>query len=176
MLAAAGALACGGARARADSGPPSENDVKAEMLCNIAKFIRWPDGSLRRTQGQIVFAILGEDELAGTLASTLSTRTVNGREIFVRFVRRPQDARGCQIVFIAASEAGRIPEVLEALTGTDALTVADSEGFVAHGGMVDFTRRDDRLHFEIDHGRAERAGLKISAKLLALAHVVDPAP
>ena len=52
------------------------------------------------------------------------------------------------------------------------LTVGDCHGFVAAGGMVDFVTENNRLRFEIAPNRAEQVGLKISAKLLALARVV----
>jgi hypothetical protein len=153
----------------------TEHDVKADMLWKIAKFVDWPEKAFNRS-GQLVFAILGEDELAAVLASSLSTRTVNGKQVFVRFVRRPQDAQGAQILYVSASERERLPDVLKAMDGTSALTVSDLPGFVGQGGMVDFTAEADRIRFEINPGRAQRAGLKISAKLLALAKVVEDGP
>jgi hypothetical protein len=153
-----------------------QNQIKANMLWNIAKFVRWPDGAFDKTRGQLVFTILGEDPLAEALAVTLSTKTINGRPVFVHFARRPQDAAGCQILYIAASEHGRMGEVLRAIDGSWMLTVADTSGFVVRGGMVDFALELDKVRFEINQARAEKAGLKISAKLLALAHVVEVTP
>jgi hypothetical protein len=146
------------------------SDVKAEMLFNIAKFVMWPSSG-----GPMTFTILGEDELAAVLASTLSTKSINGRKVFVRFVRRVSDARGSQILYIASSEASRIPDVLDALRGQPVLTVADVSGFTAQGGMVDFVQESDKVRFEINLGSAERAQLKISARLLALARIVAQA-
>ena len=151
-------------------------EVKAEMLYNIAKFIKWPESSFAKSDGQLVFTILGDDALAEALAANLSTRTVNGRPVFVRMVRRVQDAAGSQIVYIASSESSRMNEVLRAMEGSPSLTVADSTGFVALGGMVDFADANARIRFEINQARAEHAGLKISAKLLMLARVVDNSP
>jgi len=146
------------------------------MLYNIAKFIKWPESSFAKSDGQLVFTILGDDALAEALAANLSTRTVNGRPVFVRMVRRVQDAAGSQIVYIASSESSRMNEVLRAMEGSPSLTVADSTGFVALGGMVDFADANARIRFEINQARAEHAGLKISAKLLMLARVVDNSP
>lgn len=173
-VAALGLWVPGGALAAVDAVDPSE--VKADMLYNIAKFIKWPESSFEKTQGQLVFTILGDDPLAEALAASLSTRTVNGHPVFVRVVRRIQDTAGSQILYIASSEASRLGEVLKATEGSPVLTVADSTGFVGLGGMVDFSGAGDRVRFEINQSRAERAGLKISAKLLALARVVDATP
>ena len=153
------------------------NQVKATMLWNIAKFIKWPDWVFDRTNGEFVFTILGEDSLAEALAANLSTQTLNGRPVFVRVVGRPQDVMGSQMLYVAASARERMPEVLRVLRNTPALTVADHTGFVGEGGMVDFTLdQDQRVRFEIHQGRAEKAGLRLSAKLLALARVVETEP
>lgn len=174
LAAPAAALVATSAWARPPADVPRDpREVKAEMLFNIAKFIKWPESTFAKTDGQLVFTILGEDPLAEELAATLSTKSINGRPVFVRMVRRVQDAEGSQIIYIASSEAHRLNDVLKAVEGYPALTVADSSGFVALGGMVDFSDDDARIRFEINQARAERAGLRISSKLLALAHVVD---
>jgi len=152
------------------------NQVKAEMLWNIAKFIRWPDTAFAKGESDFVFTILGDDSLAEALAASLSTKTLNGRPVFVRLVGRVQDVIGSQILYIAASTQGRFPDVVRELHGAPVLTVANVSGFVENGGMVDFVAVDDKVRFEIHQARAEKAGLKISARLLALARVVESDP
>ena len=152
---------------------PDINTIKADMLCNLAKFVQWPDTMVALNKGQLVVAVLGEDDLAGTIASVLSTRSVNGKPVFVRFARRVQDVRGCQIVYIANPELAHLSDVVEALRGTSTLTLADLEGFASRGGMVNFAGNSPNIRFEICLTRANQAGLKMSSRLLALAHVVE---
>lgn len=165
------ALACAvlpwpSAPARADV-----NQAKANLLHNIAKFVEWP-GFVAGQDTPLVFTILGEDELAAELAGVLSSKSVNGHPVFVRFARRPQDARGSQILYLAASEAERIAMVLAVVDTSAVLTVSDAPGFAAHGGMVGFSAEGDRVRFEVNLAQAERTGLKLSAKLLSLAKLV----
>jgi hypothetical protein len=151
------------------------NQTKANMLWNIAKFVEWP--ALPDDKGTpLVFTILGEDDLAANLAGLLSSRTVNGRPVFVRFARRPQDARGSQILYLAASESERMTVVLAAVDSAAVLTVSDAPGFAEHGGMVGFATDGTRVRFEVNRNQAERSGLKLSAKLLSLARLVNEAP
>ena len=150
------------------------HEIKAGMLFNIAKFVEWP-AKQSRAGSQITFTILGEDDLAGVIAATLISKTINGRDVFVRYVRRVEDVKDSQVLFIASSEEKRIPEVLQALRGHSVLTVADVAGFAASGGMVDFVQEDDKVRFEINLDSAKRARLKISAKLLALTKIVAQA-
>ena len=169
-------LSAPGSAASADPPPESEADLKVEMIYNIAKFIRWPAATFDASGGQIIFAVVGDDSLAAVLVSTLSRRSINGRQVFVRLIRRAQDMAGCHVLFISTSAEHRVAELLVTAQHQALLTVADSHGFVAAGGMVDFIKEDNRLRFEIAPSRAEQAGLKVSAKLLALARVVEPAP
>lgn len=164
-LAAAFALPCSAANA---------NLAKANLLWNIAKFVEWP--SLPADpHAPLVVTILGEDDLAAEIAGVLSSKTVNGRPVFVRFARRPQDAKGSQILYVAASEGVRVADALAEVSATPVLTVSDTPGFALHGGMVGFATAGGRARFEVNLGHAERTGLKLSAKLLALAQIVsDP--
>ena len=152
------------------------NTEKADMVCNMAKFVTWPDAMVTQNRGQLVVAVLGEDDLAVALATVLSSRTVNGKPVFVRFARRVQDVRGSQIVYIAGSELGHASDVIEALRGTPTLTLADIDGFTSRGGMVNFSGIPPNLRFEICRVRAEHEGLHISSRLLAISHVVVALP
>lgn len=153
------------------------NEAKANLLWNIAKFVDWPGFGMNTDKGTpLVFTILGEDELAVELAGVLSSKTVNGHPVFVRFARRPQDAKGSQILYVAASELAHMSDVLAAVDTSAVLTVSDAPGFAAHGGMVGFMSEGERVRFEVNLGQAEKTGLKLSAKLLALARLVSDAP
>jgi hypothetical protein len=179
-LATAAWLACAVTLlAAAPAGVRAEGAIatKSTMIWNIAKFIRWPEAAFAKGNGDFVFTILGQDSLAEALAADMSTRTLATRPVFVRVVGRPQDVLGSQIVYVAASARGRLPEVLRLLHNGPVLTLADSPGFITDGGMVDFTRAaDGRVRFEIHQERAEQAGLRVSAKLLAIARVVESNP
>lgn len=153
------------------------NAAKANLLWNIAKFVDWPGFGVNTDKGTpLVFTILGEDELAVELAGVLSSKTVNGHPVFVRFARRPQDAKGSQILYVAASELAHMTDVLAAVDTSAVLTVSDAPGFAAHGGMVGFMSDGERVRFEVNLGQAEKTGLKLSAKLLALARLVSDTP
>jgi hypothetical protein len=165
------ALACASLVLLAAPARADVNRAKANLLHNIARFVEWP-GLAAGQDTPLVFTIIGEDELAAELAGVLSTKSVNGHPVFVRFARRPQDARGSQILYLAASEAGRLEAVLAAVDTSAVLTVSDAPGFAANGGMVGFSTEGERVRFEVNLARAERTGLKLSAKLLSLARLV----
>jgi len=52
------------------------------------------------------------------------------------------------------------------------LTVGETEGFAVLGGIINLMVEGNKLHFEVNLNAAERAGLKISSKLLSMARIV----
>ena len=55
------------------------------------------------------------------------------------------------------------------------MTVGNAPGFTRQGGIINFIMQDNRVRFEINPEAADRAGLRISSKLLQLATIVHDA-
>jgi hypothetical protein len=49
------------------------------------------------------------------------------------------------------------------------LTVADTEGFLEVGGMIQFLSANEQVHFAINVDAVSKSRLKVSSKLLSLA-------
>jgi YfiR/HmsC-like len=158
--------------ARAQTQSAGEYQIKAAFLYNFAKFVEWPQGDLADATRPFRICVLGQDPFGQELRDITSEKTVNGHRLQIVLVADLQQARTCQILFIASSEKAQLKKVLETLEGSSALTVGDSKGFVELGGMINFVLEDDRVRFEVNHKAAERAGLKISSKLLTIAKSV----
>jgi hypothetical protein len=83
-----------------------------------------------------------------------------------------RDLKSCQLVFVSAAEDKRLPEVLNNLKDTSAIVVGEGEGFAEHGGGIQFFLEDNRLRFAVNVDAVQRARLRVSSKLLALARIV----
>ena len=151
---------------------PLEYQVKAAFLYNFARFVEWPAGQPGEGGGPIVACVFGKDPFGATLDQTLEGKTVNGRAIVARRATGLAELKRCQIVFISASEKKRMAEILQSLASGGVLTVGETDHFGEHGGMVNFTREQNKVHLEINPEAAARAGLRISSQLLKLARVV----
>jgi len=102
----------------------------------------------------------------------LHGKVVAGRTVIVERTGDLASARHCQMVFVSSSEKQRVTEILDGLKGANALVVGETEGFAAAGGTVQFNLEENHVRFAINTDAAERAGLKVSSKLLSLARVV----
>lgn len=149
-------------------------EVKAVFLLNFTKFVEWPLESFPAPQSPIVIAVLGADPFGAALDQAVAGETVNGRPLAIRRFPTLAELEPCHILFISASEEESLPGILRRLRRTGTLTVSDMDGFAARGGAIQFREERGRLRFAISQEAAERAGLKVSARLLSLASAVRP--
>ena len=152
---------------RADA--PAEYEVKAAFIHNIAKFVEWPN--LPAGESNLRLCILGQSPLTDA-AAVLEGKQIGSRVWEVRTVDYGPAWKECQVLFIAASEAGNLRRILDSVNGNPVLTLGDSEGYAAQGVMINFYLQQNKVRFEINAAAASHAGLRISSQLLKLARLV----
>jgi hypothetical protein len=140
-------------------------------LVTIAKFVDWAPGKLD-DGAPIVVGVYGKDPFGPTLDRTLAGKTVNGRSIAIRRVAGLDEARLCSMVFVTAADKKRLAQILAALSDAGVMSVGDAPNFAQQGGVVNFVWRGNAVSLEINPVAAERAHLRISSRLLGLAHIV----
>lgn len=144
----------------------TEAELKAAFIYSFAKFTEWPDAS-----DEIRLCLLDEHAL-NSAAEALDGKPLGGRRLKVRRLTSTQEATGCQILFLSESQRDNLPRLIKLLQGVPTLTVTDAEGLAEQGVMIELSRQDDRIVFEVNITAARRARLDISAKLLRLARRV----
>jgi len=150
----------------------SESEVKAAVLYNFTKFVEWPAEAFASTNTPIRLGIFGDDDFATQLRALLSDKKAHGRSFEVRTIVAPQEAKNCQVVFVASSENRRVPQILEATKKAPVLTVGESDQFIELGGMINLFFEDAQPAFDVNPEPAEKVKLQISSKLLRLANNV----
>ena len=154
--------------AQPSSSSPTESQVKAAYLFNVGKFVRWqlnvPSGG-----NSFDICILGKNPFGGALEATVAGESIDGKTIIARNIASMQDAGHCRILFISASEEGRLKAHLAAVRHMNALTVSDIPGFAEHGGMIGLVRQGGRIRFEVNVAPMGDAGLTVSSELLKVA-------
>lgn len=150
----------------------SEYQVKAAFLFHFAQFVEWPAGVFRDVDSPLTYCTMGEDLLSGALDQSLSGKTIGARSLRVQHLKPSQQAQTCQVLFIGASETRKVSEIMASVSRRPILTVGETEHFAADGGVIGFVVEANKIRFEINLEAAEKANLKISARLLALAKTV----
>jgi hypothetical protein len=151
-----------------------EYEVKAAFLYNFTKFVDWPAAAFPDS-GSFKICVLGDDPFGGSLEAVAGEQ-VGSRKLKVMRTDSVSRSVGCQILFISHSEKDRLQQILAAVKGTPVLTVGDSKDFAEEGVIINFILEGTRERFEINTVSADRAGLRISSKLLQLAKRLVPGP
>ena len=152
-----------------------EYQVKAAFLFNFAKFVEWPTEAFSDPNAPLVITVFGEDPFNGSLEA-VKGKLVNNRKLTIRRVKDIQDIGKSNVLFVSPSAKKELARILEALQGQSVLTVGEDGVFTQCGGIINFVKEDNRVRFEVNVSAAERAGLKISSRLLALARIVKSLP
>jgi hypothetical protein len=160
------------APAYAEQAHPAEAQVKAAYLYNFGKFVTWPEGSAAKGAPSFGICVLGKDPFGATLDSTVAGESINGKKIVVTRPAKIQDASECNVLYISASEEGRLPSILAAAQRFGALTVSDMPHFAERGGTVGFVTLQGRIRFEVNLRAAEQSHLTLGSELLKVASAV----
>ena len=149
-----------------------EYELKAAMLYNLTNFVEWPASASPDPRRSLLLCILGRDAFESALTSTIGSKQASVRSMSIRHLQGDREFAGCHVLYISSSERKSAAEIVAIVNGASILTVGEMTQFATHGGMIQFSLEDQRVRFDINLDSASRAGLRISSKLLALAHIV----
>jgi len=139
-----------------------EYKVKAAYLYNFTKFIHWQDFPA----DQFSLCLLGSNPLASVL-TPIQKRFVKDKPIRLHYLNLGDSIEHCQMVYSHQNA----PIVLSPMTGV--LTIGEGELFTRQGGMIAFLHRQGKIKLQINLSAFKTSGLKISAKLLEVADIIE---
>ncbi|MDP2833392.1 MAG: YfiR family protein [Pseudomonadota bacterium] len=146
-----------------------ENEVKAAVVYHLSLFAEWPAASPRA--GSFNLCVLTENEAMADTLSRLAGKTVKGVNLVVRRLRPMHDPVTCQMVYLGEMSDAVRGRAIAQLIGQPVLTISNG-GAPAPGAIVSIGVAGERVYFDIDLPVAQRAGLRLDAKLLRLARNV----
>ncbi|MHB8526942.1 MAG: YfiR family protein [Candidatus Acidiferrales bacterium] len=155
---------------------PVNYRTEAADLQHFAEFVEWPTAPNQAASRTINFCVLGQDPFGAALDQSILGHPIDNRAAAIVRGKRLQDLGECDVLFVSSSEASHQAEILGRVRESGVLTVGETTDFAATGGVIQFVQAGPRVSFEINVDAAGRAGLKIRAELLALAHVVHDNP
>lgn len=152
--------------------PVSESAVKAAFLYKFTGFVDWPPGTFQRRDDVLVIGVLGNDAVAADLEQVLAGRSVDGHALGVRRLREGDTLRGLHVLFLGAAREARVRELVLAVQGP-VLVVTEQEDGLRLGAVLNFVDDGGKVRFTASLIAAEARGLRLSARLLAVAQSVE---
>lgn len=139
-----------------------DHRVKASYLSNLLRFIDWPH-DVSDPHGPLNLYICGADSLDAFYG--LHGERVGERVISVERIRDLDAPRidNCHILVISGDKAVPSVPVCRGL-----LTVSETEGFTARGGIINLLLVGGRVRFEMNEETAKACGFVVDPRLLKL--------
>ena len=151
---------------------PSEYELKAAFIYQIARFIEWPSPPGALARAPLRLCVLGGNPF-GLALENIRGKPVNERSMEVSLLDMNADTRQCNLLFIAAPAERHLERIVALSRGSGMLTIGDTEGFAQRGAIVNFFLENGKIRFEINLEASRHAELKISSQLLKLARIVQ---
>lgn len=160
-------------RSGAQEAASAEYRIKAAYIFNFAKFVEWPAATFPTHDTPMTLGVLGRDPFGSDLEKILGNKTIAGRRVRIKRMEESKPVEHCHVLFISSSERKRLPQLFENLQNSSVLTIGETDQFTRLGGMINFFKQENTIRFEINVQAAQKAGLRISSKLL---HIGKPLP
>jgi hypothetical protein len=151
---------------------PTEDRIKAAFLYKFAGYVEWPEGKFENAQAPIVIGVLGAEPIAEALLTLTAGRTIANRSMLIKRISIGDPINDLHILFIGDSQRSHLRELAPQLQAHSVLTVTESEDALAHGSIINFLIMNQRVKFDVSLESAEKSKLRLSSRLLAVAHEV----
>jgi hypothetical protein len=160
-----------GCTAAAATQTASPVELRAAFVYNFAKFTEWPAHAIAPND-PIAVCVVNDLRASDLFRQVVKGRAIGSRGLAVRELGLGPDLKSCQIVYAPQLDAERAADLLAAVSDAPVLTISDYEHFARMGGIANFVVEDGKMRFAINVEAAQRAHLRVSSQLLALARVV----
>lgn len=146
-------------------------ETKATYLYKFIDYVEWPETAPRPAGEPVTIGVAGDEAVFDELKRVIAGRTQAGRPLAARRIEPGDSTADLRVLFVGRDLAEAHPYWLERLKDKRLLLVTEATNGLV--GALNLVVVDQRVRFEASVPLAERAGLKLSSKLLMLATRVD---
>lgn len=167
------ALLCSTSAAWAENSTATpESKVKAAFLFKFTNYVNWPPNAFESADTPLVISVMEAEDVASELSKLAAGRTIGTRAIVVRRLAAGESAAGSHVLFVGAMDNNHLSKILANARAQSVLTVTELDDALNFGSVINFVVIDDQVRFDISLPAAEHNNLKISSRLLTVAHQV----
>ena len=157
--------------------PPAQTEasIKAAFLYRFLGYVEWRSDAFAQPSSPVVIGVLGADDIVDALRPLVGVRKPGERRIEVRRVSAGAPLTNVHMLFVGRSQSSQVRKLADAAQRRGVLLVTDHEGALDEGSAINLVVIENRVRFEVSLDATERAGLKLSSRMLAVALWVRPA-
>lgn len=146
-----------------------QDDVTAALALQLLSFTEWPGRTA--DDAPIALGVFEDARLREAFEKLIEKPPFRGRfAVSLATSDTPQETiEGLHALFFPSPEPRAIPHIVKRLEGRPVALLGSFDGFLEMGGMVNFTKRQRKIAFEINLDRSRASGIEYRSKLLRLA-------
>lgn len=146
--------------------------LRAALLVNFAKFVRWPTLGTAASAQPFVVCVHENATVIAALGSKAGIK-VQGRPLQARNADDVQSARVCQVLFVGKSASTDSRRLATAVAGSAVLVVSERAEDDSLAAIM-LAEVDGRVAFDVNLAAARAADLEVDSQLLGIArHVTE---
>lgn len=146
-----------------------EHELHSMMIYNFLKYIQWPGD---KNSGEFVIGVLRDDNVYNTLNTWYGNKERGGKKFTIKSFNSAAEITECQLLYVGAGASNQFDDVLAKIGSSSTLTVSNRRGLGEKGSCINFKVLDGRLKFELNQAAMDKASLKTSSQLSAMAILI----
>jgi len=143
----------------------NEYQIKVAYIYNFIKFVKWPSDNSSDTIAIYVYKY----EKFKKYIQCLDGKKVENKIVVVKDIDNIAQIMPNSLLIVGNINNDDIKYFFLSLSKKHILTISDVDSFIEVGGIVQFVTVGRKIKFKINNKSAQKAGIKISSKLLRLA-------
>lgn len=147
-------------------GEKANNKIKGMYVYQFAKNVDWPK---EYKSGDFVIGVYGEESLYEQLSASYSGKLIGSQTIKIKYFDASTSVNNCHILYIAAKNSSKTSELAKKLNKSKTLIVANNDGGLNEGAVINFVVKESKIAFEVSKKNAEKSDLIIGQTLTKLA-------
>ena len=150
-----------------------EYKVKAVVLVNFAKYVRWPEKTFQSDDQPINVCVFGDNPFGNIFESENAPKEAQNRPLKVMTLSKSStkdQIAGCQLLYWQKSSQSEALALLPFMQEKGILSVSDQK---SDDSLISFVVIDEKVRFHIRYKAAQAVGFEMSSQLLKLATVGD---
>lgn len=143
-------------------------ESEASFLHKLLPYIEWPSAAFSHPGNPIVLGVVGAESVFNALASMTPGRHAHGRSIEVRQLHAQGQVQGVHVLYFGAvawiERTHWVPT-----NAPSPVLVTNAPGGIDQGATIGFVSEGSRVRIEASLPAAQKAGVKLSSRLLVVA-------
>lgn len=145
------------------------HEIHSMMIFNFIKYVQWPGYD---SSQDFIIGVIGDDNVYNTLNAWYDGKVRGDKKYAVKKFNNVNEITGCHIIYVGKSEGKSFDAINQKITGYPTLTVTDYPGLGEKGSAINFSTVNNKLAFELNQKTIDKANLKVSGQLTAMAILI----